>query len=207
MTTEEKTMPSQEKPLTRHMPDCGTRGLSGHECAPDCPLLLAGEPNLPDPMAEMPDPNHTHIRRQVEAFHRKFAHPVLPVPMVPADRVIRKRLAFIVEEVFEAIEACTRDGGNLNEIARLKTLMFALIRNLEVDVDLPELVDALGDIDYVVEGARLECGVNGMEIANEIQRANMSKSTEKTPEGKTVKPDGWTPPDIEGVLVKMGWVK
>lgn len=150
---------------------------------------------------------YTHIRRQVEAFHRKFAHPVLPVPMVPADRVIRKRLAFIVEEAFEAIEACVAYSNHEDQLRMLKQNTIDLIRKMSIDVDLPAFVDALGDIDYMVEGTRLECGVNGMEVANEIQRSNMSKSTEKDTYGKTIKPEGWTPPDIEGVLVKMGWVK
>lgn len=150
--------------------------------------------------------NHTHIRRQVEAFHRKFAHPVLLVPMVPADKVIRKRLAFIVEEVFEALDACTSDGKNLNEISLLKKQTIQLIRQLNVDVDFPAFIDALGDTDFVVEGTRLECGTNGMEVSNEIQRVNMSKSLEKDEHGKTIKPEGWTPPDIEGVLVSQGWV-
>lgn len=195
MTTEEKTMPSTENPSVEEKPLAWSEDTHA--------AIQRGVDNY---AAIAEGAQHSPIRRQVEAFHRKFAHPVLPVPIVPADRVIRKRLAFIVEEVFEAIEACTYSERDHNTNRALKKQVTDLIRTMGMEVDLPELVDALGDIDYMVEGTRLECGVNGMEISNEIQRANMSKSTEKTPEGKTVKPEGWTPPDIEGVLKEQGWM-
>jgi predicted HAD superfamily Cof-like phosphohydrolase len=72
-----------------------------------------------------------------------------------------------------------------------------------VDVDLPDFVDALGDIDYVIEGTRSVFGVDGAPIAAEIHRANMSK--EPNGWGKPAKPANWTPPDIEWELRRQGW--
>ena len=82
------------------------------------------------------------------------------------------------------------------------------IHNAEIKVRLPEFIDATHDLDYVVEGTRLECGVDGAPIAAEVHRANMAKAHGPMREdGKRLKPEGWTPPDIEGELVKQGWVR
>jgi hypothetical protein len=81
-----------------------------------------------------------------------------------------------------------------------------LIRTCPVRVDMVELADGFADLDYVVEGARLEFGIHGQEIADEVQRANMAKVGGPIREdGKRLKPAGWKPPDIAGVLRAQGW--
>ena len=159
----------------------------------------------------------TKLQRQVLEFHKVFGHPTADSPTIPADDRVRFRAAFIVEECLEFVEACmdldslavrsfTADGATelMNgtaALARVKGLLHAIVQDAPVRVDLPLAVDALADIDYVVEGARLEFGVNGEPIADEVHRANMTKvGGARTPEGKTMKPPGWTPPDIEGCL-------
>jgi predicted HAD superfamily Cof-like phosphohydrolase len=63
----------------------------------------------------------------------------------------------------------------------------------------------MADLDYVVEGTRLEFGIDGEPIAAEVHRANMAKTEGPVaPDGKRLKPPGWTPPDIAGVLRKQG---
>jgi len=84
-----------------------------------------------------------------------------------------------------------------------------VISNAPVRLDFPAFADALADIDYVVEGARLTFGIPRVPVALEVQRANMAKdrapgNAPGTP-AKAVKPPGWQPPDIEGVLRRAGW--
>lgn len=78
-----------------------------------------------------------------------------------------------------------------------------------MNVDLVEFADALADLDYVIEGTRLEFGINGAPIAAEVHRSNLSKLGPNGPmlreDGKILKPPGWTPPDIAGELRKQGW--
>ena len=75
-----------------------------------------------------------------------------------------------------------------------------------INVDLPKAIDALADLDYVVEGSRLSFGVHGDAIADEVHRANMTKMGGGRDEhGKVKKPEGWTPPDIEKCLRDQGW--
>ena len=72
--------------------------------------------------------------------------------------------------------------------------------------NLVELVDALADLDYVVEGTRIEFGINGKPIADAVHAANMAKvGGGIRGDGKINKPEGWQPPDIAGELRKQGW--
>lgn len=142
------------------------------------------------------------IREQVLAFHLAMNLPVLYTPQIPSDDRVRLRLNLIAEESFEIYEACGIDVKNL------KNQLFKLIKESELKIDLPKLADGFGDTDYVVEGARLEFGIDGEPIADEIQAANMRKTNGPIREdGKRLKPPGWVGPDIDGVLLKQGWVK
>lgn len=145
----------------------------------------------------------TTIREQVMAFHDAMKQPILEVPAVPADERVRLRLRLVVEECFEFVDSC------VDVDAPTTTIFNALLKIIDtapLKVDLPNVADALGDIDYVVEGSRLEFGISGAPIAAEIHRSNLMKIGGPTsPEGKKLKPPGWTPPDIIGELAKQGW--
>ena len=166
----------------------------------------------------------TRLQRQVLEFHKAFDHPTTGSPTIPPDERVRFRAAFIVEEGLEFLEACldldglairiASDGATelmsgASALARVKGLLHTIVQDAPVHVHLPLAVDALADIDYVVEGTRLEFGVNGEPIADEVHRANMTKLHDgkvvKREDGKTLKPPGWQPPDIESELKKQGW--
>lgn len=143
------------------------------------------------------------IRDQVKAFHEKFGIEDPVVPTVPDISVLRLRLAMLFEEYTELCEA-----------AGLKSMVFdehmAEIWGYDFDpkdFDMVEVVDALGDIDYLSEGFRLTLGVDGDTIADEIQRTNMAKEGgKKDPTGKIRKPPGWQGPKIRECLIAQGWV-
>jgi predicted HAD superfamily Cof-like phosphohydrolase len=143
------------------------------------------------------------IRQQVTAFHDAMSQPILEVPAVPADERVRLRLRLVTEECFELVDAC------VNAPAAVKALFEEALKIIDKEVlkvDLPNVADALGDIDYVVEGTRLEFGINGAPIAAEIHRANLEKASGPVREdGKRLKPEGWRKPDIVGELEKQGW--
>lgn len=140
----------------------------------------------------------TKLSRDVREFMVAFGQHVADKPSVPPDDVVRLRLRLVVEETVELLRACGAWIGPKNEVER----------HSNSDVDMVELADALADIDYVVEGTRLAFGISGASIANEVHRSNMAKAGGKLDEhGKLQKPDGWTAPDIEGALIKQGWVR
>lgn len=142
------------------------------------------------------------LRRQVTEFHRMIGSPVLDVPQVPPDDRVRLRGALVIEEAFEFLCAIS---PNVDWMRR-KGDAIAALRAAPIVVDLIEAADALSDLDYVAEGSRLEFGIDGAPIANEVHRSNMAKADGQVDEhGKKRKPPGWQPPDIAGELRKQGW--
>jgi predicted HAD superfamily Cof-like phosphohydrolase len=142
------------------------------------------------------------IRGKVTAFHDAMEVPVKEVPAVPSDDRVRLRLSLIAEEFFEVMEAAL---GEVH-VCYAKVLVMAAIKHVTPQVNMAEFTDGLCDLDYVVEGTRLEFGIDGGPVLEEVHAANMRKTDGPIREdGKRLKPPGWVGPDIEGVLKAQGW--
>jgi predicted HAD superfamily Cof-like phosphohydrolase len=133
-------------------------------------------------------------------------------PKIIADERVKLRASLIAEEFFETMDAMfsiSVPEGRRPLFSNVRDdFMFWLGRAgpVNIRVDLVSLADGLADLDYVVEGTRLEFGIDGAPIAAEVHRANMTKvGGPNREDGKRLKPPGWTPPDIEGELRKQGW--
>lgn len=145
------------------------------------------------------------LREQVREFHAAMGMPTAEKPTMLTDERVRLRAALIAEEFFETMRAMfsTSTWALLDDTKRS---VDAIIQRGGVTVTMTDMIDGLADLDYVVEGTRLEFGVDGGPIAAEVHRANMAKAGgPKSPTGKQLKPEGWKPPDIEGELRKQGW--
>jgi predicted HAD superfamily Cof-like phosphohydrolase len=142
-------------------------------------------------------------RDQVAEFHRLLGQPILDKPQVPPPDRVNLRLRLLTEEVEELLDACGYVGAAmLMRSVRDELTRFAY----DTHVDIIGVADALEDIDFVVEGTRLEFGIDGEPLAAEVSRSNNAKAGGiKSIDGKVQKPEGWTPPDIEGELRKQGW--
>jgi predicted HAD superfamily Cof-like phosphohydrolase len=122
------------------------------------------------------------VIKDVAAFHRATDTPVLDKPqIISADRMgLRWRL--IDEEV------------NTELVAAMAAK------------SLPDIADAIADSIYVLVGTALEYGIPLDRVWNAVQAANMAKVdpvtglVRKRTDGKILKPDGWLPPDIAGIL-------
>lgn len=74
--------------------------------------------------------------------------------------------------------------------------------------DLVEQLDALEDILVVTIGAIHSAGMDGEGGWKEVRRTNFAKIDKKTgkvrkrEDGKVLKPQGWTPPDLKPYLEK-----
>lgn len=140
----------------------------------------------------------TTIREQVKAFHEAFGVPVRYTPVRPADERIRLRVKLITEEYTELMQAL---GFEVDIELFSKSSGGALL-----PVDMAKVADGCADLDYVVEGTRLEFGIDGAPVAAEVHRSNMAKiGGPVRGDGKVLKPTGWKSPDIVGELVKQGW--
>jgi len=144
------------------------------------------------------------LRDQVREFHIAMGAPNGDVPKMPSDERVKLRLKLIGEEFFELIAAVA--GKDEDDLSRTVEDFKTAVDALTIDVDMTDTADALADLDYVIEGTRLEFGIDGGPIADEVHRTNMAKFGGKVREdGKILKPEGWLPPDIEGELKKQGW--
>ncbi len=130
---------------------------------------------------------------------------------VPADDVVRFHMRLIAEEFFEILIAtfCGNDAhpSVRSAIKSLDVGVQNIVSSYPVRVDLPEWCDGTIDLDYVVEGARTAFGINTRPLWLAVQKANMAKAggPVRESDGKRLKPPGWQPPDIAGLLKEQGW--
>jgi predicted HAD superfamily Cof-like phosphohydrolase len=117
---------------------------------------------------------------KVKEFHEAFGAPVARKPgLIDAERS-ELRLDLIEEEYFELIDAV--EAGDIIEIA-----------------------DALGDLEYVINGMALEYGINLPRVFNEIHSSNMSKlGRDGKPiyrdDGKILKGEDYRPPNLKEMI-------
>jgi predicted HAD superfamily Cof-like phosphohydrolase len=80
-------------------------------------------------------------------------------------------------------------------------------------MDFVEMADALVDLVYVAMGTAHLLGLPWHELWDEVQATNMAKKraaangadSKRGSSWDVVKPEGWQPPDIRGILYKHGF--
>lgn len=139
--------------------------------------VLASTPSWPDASADM----HS-LTVDVARFHAATDTPQLAKPRFVPERA-QLRIDLINEEAKETTSAMASG-------------------------DLPQIADGLADLIYVSIGAALEFGIPLGAVWAEVQRSNMAKvdpstgKVRKRADGKVLKPEGWTPPDIERIIIE-----
>lgn len=155
------------------------------------------------------EPTTTRIHDQVKAFHIAGECPIKTVPEVPSSDRVRLRARLTTEEYMEMLQSLwSGDEEKKQELDWIKTEIYNLLDQENFNVDIVAFTDAAADLDYVNEGARLEFGVNGLPVMDEVQKTNMAKfgpGSWKDENGKVRKPPDWQPPDIAGKLREQGW--
>lgn len=118
----------------------------------------------------------------VREFREIFDLPIAIFPQLPDDDSLFLHHKLISEETDELLVAIARH-------------------------DAHEVLDALGDILYLVYGAALECGYDVDAAMTRIHAANMAKLVDgkviRREDGKVLKPEGWQPPNLSD-LVRPG---
>ena len=118
----------------------------------------------------------------VKDFHKAFGQRIGNYPHLPSDPDERQlRIRLLKEEFNEYF-----DG--------------------EVKDDIVEIADAIADIIYIACGTAVSYGIPLDDVFAEVHRSNMAKLVDgkviRREDGKVQKPEGWTAPDIRGVLEK-----
>lgn len=122
-----------------------------------------------------------HAYADVLAFNTAFKCAVGSTPAIPDDDARKLCMKLIDEEYGE--------------------LMAGLATN-----DMVEIADGAIDLIYVVLYMCVVYGIDPAPLWNEVQRANMAKlGGGRSATGKILKPEGWQPPDIAGLLHAQGW--
>jgi predicted HAD superfamily Cof-like phosphohydrolase len=117
--------------------------------------------------------------QEVKKFQTAVGQNVSEVPYFPDEneRVLRRKL--LKEEVEEYFEGEDKD-------------------------DLENVAKELADIIYIVCGTAASYGIPLDRVFNEVHRSNMEKLVDgkvvRRDDGKILKPEGWTAPDIKSVL-------
>jgi predicted HAD superfamily Cof-like phosphohydrolase len=116
-------------------------------------------------------------------FNQAFDIPKLDTPDIGPEDMIELRIKLLREEVEEYAEAA-RAG------------------------DMVEILDALADIGYILAGTIINHGMQHIydDAFNEVHRSNMAKLVDgkvlRREDGKVMKPEGWTPPQLAQFLNK-----
>jgi predicted HAD superfamily Cof-like phosphohydrolase len=119
--------------------------------------------------------------------------------------------AFRDQEKF--MKACDQstDNWNVEQFNLYVSLIEEEWKELNVainDADQVETVDALVDILVVTIGALHSMGADAEGAWKEVMRTNFAKIDKETgkvrkrEDGKVLKPQGWTPPDLKGFVKK-----
>ena len=143
-----------------------------------------------------------HPFNQLHAFHAVMEQPRGDIehPYVEVQLPLRVRL--IVEEFGELLLALDPGAPEIQSKLVEQVESWLRVRG-KPEVDLPGVLDALCDLLYVIIGAAVTWGLPLPQAFDEVHRANMQKSTgEVRPDGKRLKPPGFKPPDIAGVLTR-----
>lgn len=138
-----------------------------------------------------------HSSEYVEEFHREFGHPVAEKLTVGTEELRLLRVKLIAEELCELCQALGVD------LLMGTVAGYVSVKPMELRApDMLEAADALGDLDYVVQGAGLVFGIPMHDVVAEIHRSNMSKLGEDgnpiyREDGKILKGPNYSPPDLE----------
>jgi len=123
---------------------------------------------------------------RVREFHRAVGLDAPDRPTLPTQALLDLRRTLILEETEEVMEA------------------FAALEAGGDEAGLAKLAHELADLLYVTYGALLAFGVAPDAVFEEVHRANMRKTEgPRRADGKQLKPEGWEPADVAGVLARL----
>lgn len=131
----------------------------------------------------------------VREFHIKFQHPAPEKPTLEHFR-FWPRVKWTIEEALEFAHACGFIGSVSIDV--YGDIVYSMIE--AKPIDWPKMIDALIDLRYFVDGSFVEMGVDSDPHFSAVHTANMAKCLSKNADGKTIKPEGWKPPDIKAIL-------
>jgi predicted HAD superfamily Cof-like phosphohydrolase len=158
----------------------------------------------------------------VRQFHEVYRLPIAKQLTAGDAKLRRLRVALIAEELCELAQALgvsleleVKPARQEQSEAEPKRVMNGMYRKTWIapaelcyadeHVDMVEAADALGDLDYVVQGGNIVFGIPAGLVMYDIHVSNLSKLDENgqpiyDEHGKVVKGPNFKEPDIKAVL-------
>lgn len=147
-----------------------------------------------------------HQLKVEQTMHYAGQNPLL-IPSEPSIEVRKLRAKLILEEALETVEAL---GVNLYLLRQGGIRIIGgdqIHYSPEGEFNLVEVVDGCCDIRVVTTGTLSACGVPDLPVQEEVDNNNLTKFPDGKPilreDGKYLKPEGYKPPNIAGVLLKV----
>ena len=152
------------------------------------------------------------LPEMVKEFQLKFGYKCRDKPSKDvSEEEIKFRMKLIAEEFCEILEAVYGKYARVEHTTDSIMAAVGAWRPLPAqDINYAELADGIADTMYVLEGTNLTFGFPSAAVLEEVHRANMAKKyvasagdggdPTHTKTHKVIKPPGWLPPDIAGVL-------
>lgn len=118
--------------------------------------------------------------------------------------ILMLRASLIEEETDEMLEAIY----NLRSLAKGELEHLDKKGVITVESLLTDIADGAVDSIVVIIGTLISLGISFDEIWREVHKTNMAKINGPVREdGKRLKPEGWVPPDIKGILSRQEPIK
>lgn len=115
------------------------------------------------------------------------------------------------DDVLVFMEACdqveTGFGKQSELYMELITEEFQELVEAFLAKDMVEIADACADLKWVIEGLEHTLNIPQQEVWDEVARSNLQKighdgKVLKREDGKVMKPEGWTAPDIKSIVTQ-----
>lgn len=115
------------------------------------------------------------------------------------------------DHVLKFLNACDHNERGFGQQAMLYMKLvreeFNELEEAFANKDMIEIADACADLKWVIEGLEHTLKIPQQEVWNEVARSNLSKISSngkvlKREDGKVLKPDTYSPPDIKSIIEK-----
>lgn len=141
----------------------------------------------------------TQHYQRVQHFMQKAGQSTPDELSIPDEqtRLLRARLIF--EEALETIQALGASIQVMDEDVTMESCRFTLNK----PVDIEGVADGCADISVVTMGTLIAFGIEDEALLREVDEANLRKfgpGSYAREDGKWMKPQDWTPPNITRVL-------
>lgn len=114
------------------------------------------------------------------------------------------------DDVKRFMDACDQKETGFGKQSNLYMVLireeFDELMNAFFRGNLVDIADGCADLKWVIEGLEHTLQIPQQDVWNEVARSNLAKIDDETGkvlkrvDGKVLKPEGWTPPDIKSIL-------